>query len=438
MDNLQDLANEAYVYGLPLVYNLDQIKKSVEEGFGTNPAVPYNEFSYAQSLSDASDKFVSVNNDTVYNNAQLDLSAGPLYLEIPAMGDRYYVFLFVDAWTDNYAYIGQRSIGGNGGKFMITPPDFTGKVTEGYTQIKSPSRFGEIVGRIAVTDDADMDKVKAIQKQLTLTQATPENKVSGIPTIDNSDPLAFWKKFKAYYDLSAPADRYKPLIEKYRQLGIFEDELPQDHLDVLKEALTQGPAQIKHFLENVPFPIENGWQKDFHVFDYNFDYFELGSIESDEWEMPHSTEKELVDANFVRAAAAIGGLWGNQSYEAVYLLNYLDGDKKQLNGANNYEIHFEQTPPNNAFWSITMYQTEGFTLIENPINRYSIGDRTKGLQKDADGGITIKISNEEPSELASNWLPSPKGDFRPILRVYLPDESVINGDYHFPAIKKVK
>lgn len=87
MSNLQDLAAEAYIFAVPLVYNLDQMKKSVEEGFGVLPAVPYNQFSYGQKLTDASDKFVTTNNDTVYNNAQLDLSAGPVLLEIPDMGD---------------------------------------------------------------------------------------------------------------------------------------------------------------------------------------------------------------------------------------------------------------------------------------------------------------------------------------------------------------
>lgn len=135
MSNLQDLAAEAYIFAVPLVYNLDQMKKSVEEGFGVLPAVPYNQFSYGQKLTDASDKFVTTNNDTVYNNAQLDLSAGPVLLEIPDMGDRYYVFQFVDAWTNNFAYIGRRSIGGNGGKFVITSADYEGNYLRGIHKL---------------------------------------------------------------------------------------------------------------------------------------------------------------------------------------------------------------------------------------------------------------------------------------------------------------
>lgn len=436
MSNLQDLAAEAYIFAVPLVYNLDQMKKSVEEGFGVLPAVPYNQFSYGQKLTDASDKFVTTNNDTVYNNAQLDLSAGPVLFEIPDMGDRYSVFQFVDAWTNNFAYIGQRSIGGNGGKFVITSADYEGELPEGYTQITTPTRFMEIVGRIAVTDEADLQNVKALQANLHLYQMNKEAKPAGIPTATGDNDMIFWNKFKAYFNESHYAERYQPLIDKYSTLGIFDGNISDDAKQALLAAPKTGQQQIKHLLENVPFPVENGWQKDFHVFDYNFDYFELGSLDTDEWKLPHSNEKELVQANFIRAAAALGGLWGNQGFEAVYLPIYVDSDNNQLNGSHDYEVHFEQTPPTNAFWSVTMYNTTGFTLVENPIDRYSIGDRTKGIKYDEDGGLTIRISHKEPQDDA-NWLPSPDADFRPVLRVYLPTEDVINGTYHFPAIKKI-
>ncbi|SUP52896.1 Uncharacterised protein [Weissella viridescens] len=156
------------------------------------------------------------------------------------------------------------------------------------------------------------------------------------------------------------------MIDKYSTLGIFDGNISDDAKQALLAAPKTGQQQIKHLLENVPFPVENGWQKDFHVFDYNFDYFELGSLDTDEWKLPHSNEKELVQANFIRAAA-LGGLWGNQGFEAVYLPIYVDSDNKQLNGSHDYEVHFEQTPPTNAFWSVTMYNTTGFTLVETQL-----------------------------------------------------------------------
>ena len=95
-------------------------------GVGSNPAAPFNEFSHARKLADATDTFVTINNDTVYSMAQLDLSVGPLRLTCPATGDRYYVLQFVDAWTNNIAYVGTRATGNDGGTFVIVPPGWTG------------------------------------------------------------------------------------------------------------------------------------------------------------------------------------------------------------------------------------------------------------------------------------------------------------------------
>ena len=117
---------------------------------------------------------------------------------------------------------------------------------------------------------------------------------------------------------------------------------------------------------------------------------------------------------------------------------YEDADGDQLNGSGRYELRFEREPPVNAFWSVTMYDTPEFFLVANPIDRYSIGDRTPGLVKAADGSLTIVMQRDEPAaaEERANWLPTPPGDFRPILRMYEPDESVFDGGYELPPIIK--
>ena len=140
----------------------------------------------------------------------------------------------------------------------------------------------------------------------------------------------------------------------------------------------------------------------------------------------------------MRAAAARAGLWGNHGYEAVYAQVFVDADGQQLNGANRYEIRFPEPPPAQAFWSITMYDMPDYYLVANPIERYSIGDRTPGLVTAADGSITIRMQRDEPEPAArANWLPTPEGDFRPMLRVYIPDQSVLDGTYTLPAIARL-
>jgi hypothetical protein len=118
---------------------------------------------------------------------------------------------------------------------------------------------------------------------------------------------------------------------------------------------------------------------------------------------------------------------------------YLDDDGNALDGANRYELRFDREPPVGAFWSVTMYDDRDFFLVANPIDRYSIGDRTPGLQRDADGGLTIVMQRDEPAEpeRRANWLPTPARGFRPILRMYEPDAAVFDGRYELPPIRRV-
>ena len=108
-EQLTELATEAYVVGFPLVFDLEQVARFTQEGIGDIPAAPFNMFGHARKLAGPDDRFVSVNNDTLYSIAQVDLSVGPVRLTVPEAGDRYHVLQFVDAWTNNFAYIGTRA-----------------------------------------------------------------------------------------------------------------------------------------------------------------------------------------------------------------------------------------------------------------------------------------------------------------------------------------
>lgn len=118
---LPDLARTAYLYGFPLVFNLDQVARYVATGIGKNPAADWNTFSHARSLAGPADTFVTINNDTVYSMAQLDLGVGPILLQVPETAGRYFVLQFVSAWTDNFAYIGHRATGSSAARYLLVP-----------------------------------------------------------------------------------------------------------------------------------------------------------------------------------------------------------------------------------------------------------------------------------------------------------------------------
>ena len=434
------LAAEAFVYGFPLVVDLQEVDRFTRVGFGSVPATPFNRFGHAPSLAGPEERFVSINNDTIYSAAQVDLSGGPLRLDVPDTAGRYYVLQFIDAWTNNFAYIGHRATGTGAGSFLLAPPGDEG-TSDASPVIHFPTEVGTILGRFAVDGEGDLPAVRALQAGLTLS---PEGEGSGrgLPEPDPAvaEELGFFEQLRVRMRAFPPAARDLDYQQRFEPLGLLDEDSPYVDPDpelaaALRAGLEEGRSQLERALRESPVPKQNGWSLTYHTFDYNLDFFELGALDDPQWK----ADLEPPARYMLRAGAARGGLWGNHGYEAAYAMVYEDGDGNQLNGGNRYELRFERTPPVGAFWSVTMYDLPDFYLVANPIERYSIGDRTRGLQLDEDGSLTIVMQADEPStpEARANWLPTPRGDFRPLLRMYEPEAGVFDGGYELPPITKL-
>ena len=128
----------------------------------------------------------------------------------------------------------------------------------------------------------------------------------------------------------------------------------------------------------------------------------------------------------------------NVPEEAMYWTALVDGAGHALDGQHNYIMRFPagELPPNNAFWSLTMGNAQN-RFVPNPINRYSVGDRT-GLVPNADGSVDIYMQTAAPATQASNWLPAPSGKFTLWLRVYMPGAAILDGKYTVPPVVEVK
>ncbi len=139
--------------------------------------------------------------------------------------------------------------------------------------------------------------------------------------------------------------------------------------------------------------------------------------------------------------AAVLGIWGNSTQEAVYPAYYVDADGQELDGANRYSVRFApgQLPPVNAFWSVTMYEMPASLLIANPLNRYLLNSpMLPQFTREADGGITFYIQHGSPgTDKEANWLPAPKGPFSLILRLYWPKTEAIEGEWTEPPIQRM-
>ena len=450
-EQLTELATEAYVVGFPLVFDLEQVVRFTEEGIGSVPPTPFNSFGHARRLAGPDDEFVSINNDTLYSIAQIDLGVGPVRLTVPEAGDRYYVLQFVDAWTNNFAYVGTRATGGGAGEFLLLPPadaeaDAAGTAAadvdtdERIPAIRFPTRVGTIVGRWAVDGEDDLPAVHALQDALALTPVhhtlvPPE----GVPIVPpgEDEALDFFEKLRVWSQAFPPGERDRAALDSYAPLGLVSPYTIAEQPDGVRAALEEGYVLGREALEatlHTAGALDNHWLVNLHVFDYNLDFFELGASDTPEWKLPDPRTRYAR-----RATAARAGLWGNHGYEAAYIMTYEDAAGERLTGEHVYRLRLSPTPPVGAFWSLTMYDLPNFYLVRNPIERYSVGDRTRGLVYDDDGGLTITMSATRPTDekAAANWLPAPAGPFRPMLRLYEPGEDVLDGSYAVPAIERI-
>ena len=435
---LTALAAEAYIYGFALVFDLQEVDRFTQRGLGSVPASPFNAFGHAPGLATPDEKFVSINNDTIYSIANIDVSGGPVRFDVPDVRGRYYVMQFIDAWTNNFAYVGHRATGTDAASFLLVAPGWQGEAPPGASVIRFPTAIATIVGRWAVDGEADLPAVRKLQDGLKLTHTGTGD---GLPEADRAvaEDLRFFEQLRVYIRAFPPARRDLDYQARFEPLGLLASDSPyRNPSPELAASLRAGVAaakeQMEHALVHGQAPKQNGWSLTYHAFDYNLDYFEVGALDQDEWKMQDGPRRYLE-----RALAARGGLWGNHGYEAAYAMVYEDGDGTGLDGSSSYELRFATPPPCDAFWSVTMYDIPDFYLVANPIERYSIGDRTPGLNANADGSLTITMQRAAPDDpdRKANWLPTPSGAFRPLLRMYEPDQAVFDGSYELPPITRI-
>jgi hypothetical protein len=432
-----------------MVYDINEVVSQTTKPKVASSA-PVNLFGYSRVLASPSDEFVSLNNDTLYTFAHCDVRGEPLVLNLPDTNGRYYVMQFVDAWTNNFAYVGRRASGTSGGLYLLTAADWDGTVPLGMEVVRAPTSVFSIIGRHAVEGTPDVPNVIALQDQTWLTplsrypdRVNPESRRFGdheVAAWNTNVPegLRFWEQLRAWSQLFPPAPDDQRYLETFAPLGLLETESPYINPDpalsaVLIEGANDGLQVIEEIMRKGAAAPINGWLSAAHSFDYNLDHFGPGTIDAPEWKLPNREESYVV-----RAASAMGGLWGNHGYEAVYCYSYVDDQGELLTGGRRYSLHFDETPPVGAFWSMTMYDLPKYYLVDNPIDRYAIGSLTPDVQRNSDGSLDIFIQVDNPGAgKQSNWLPTPSGAFRPIMRMYQPGAAILDGTYQLPPIRRL-
>lgn len=433
---------QAYLFGYPLVV-MDVTREKTADPV-TDKKLPSNHFVHALSFPDHNFRgVVRPNNDTLYSAAWFDLSAEPIVLSVPDTAGRYYVMPFMDAWTNVFAMVGKRSTGTGPGNYLLVGPGWKGSVPDDVKVINAPTNLLWLIGRIQVNGKSDLPNVYELQKGFTLT------------------PLSRWSLRQPNQAYTISSDRVKDVakVKKMNPSAIVE-KMPAEEffarLSVLmgKQPAAKEDAPMMKMLTG--FGIEPG--KSFQMGDLNFikrlllekavattrskmkevAKLRTGQTPENGWGVSRKGVGVFGTAYDVRAFVAAFGLGALPPEEAVYPAAFIDGEGKPLNGRNRYRIHFDagKTPPVDAFWSLTLYDETQF-LVDNPIHRYTIGDRDE-LKYNPDGSLDIFIQHDRPAQGESNWLPAGEGDFSLTMRLYMPKPSFMNGQWKLPAVERIE
>ena len=440
----QLIATDAYIYGYSLitteVTRVQASNVSKPEGMHA----PTNQFGNVARYPAADFRLVSAPNaDTLYSLAWLDLSE-PQVFSHPDMGNRFYLFEMVDLWmSDLESSPSKRTAGGNAANYLITGPGWQGTVPDGMKHIPIATRYMVILGRTyADGTEQDYKAVNALQAQYKITplsawgkpyspEASPVNPNPGFSMTDNPQAVILAMGTEGYFNLMAklmggsapPAAADASMLARMARIGIVPGQpFEMNKLDpAVQAALKDTPQTALKKIEankNILGAIVNGW-----VITKG-----LGTYGPDDY--------------LKRAVVAAFGWPANQERDAVYPYTEVDSTGQKLMGANKYTLTFpkDAVPPVNGFWSITMYMIDqGWWFVPNPLNKFtaSLRDNPKF---NADGSLTLYFQNESPgADKEANWLPAPKGEFIPMLRMYWPKDqspSILYGSWKPPAVKK--
>ncbi len=431
------IAKLAYTYGFPMV---DSYR--IQHAYFINPQSPeykgpWNEVhSTARVFTPADTAVQTPNSDTPYSMLGADLRSEPLVLNVPPIDEgRYYSLQFIDGYTYNFAYVGSRTTGNGGGKYLLAGPGWTGEKPAGIDEvIKSDTDFVLVVYRTQLFGPDDLDNVKKIQAGYSaepLSAFLKQPPSPPAPAIDWPTPLTpeDQKTSLKFFDLLDLQLKYAPTTlwerevrAQFASIGLTGDgTFDSDKLNTeLRDAFHAGMA--------------DAWAE-FSTF--KKDKIDTGLVKSEDLFGPR---EQLVDYLY-RMAAAVVGIYGNSKQEAMYPVLATDSTGVPLTGANDYTLTFPpgQLPPVNAFWSVTMYKLPESLLVDNPINRYLINSpMLPNLVKNPDGGLTMYVQNAAPGpEKEVNWLPAPPGPVQIVMRLYWPKPEALDGIWQPPKLVKV-
>lgn len=430
----EGIAKDAYLWGFPIV-RFERTRKllTMTPGYGHSSI---NSFFHATRLPTPNERGLSNPlPDTLYSSAFLDLRQQPMVLQIPRVSNRYYSLQFMDANTNNIAFVSSRTRGDLAGKFFITGPNFIGSTPAGFEHIRSSTNYVWVTGHMEAPTPNEVKKASSLLRKFNLqpysvylgkTKVIKPSPLTGKVTAA-MDPRAISKSGVQFFDElglalseNQPTNLESAVMERFRSVevgpGLKTSRIAttREMREAFERAIASAEMDMNRTIKKDLIKIRNGWS--------------------------YITRGDGFGSNYTLRAAMSKIYFGEtNSIEALHPVTHIDRDNVRLNGNSTYVLKFEKNrlPPVAAFWSLVTYNSRDKSLVENNLRRYALGSYSKGLLINPDGSLDIYISANEPAGKTNNWLPAPRGNFYVMLNMYNPSTDVISGKYRLPTLQKV-
>ncbi len=434
--DVRSIAKDAFIYGFPMAANYQTMYKQAIDSTSPDYRAPFNILTSAKSVATPDDKFVvTPNSDTPYSYLWMDLRAEPLVITLPAIEPtRYYTGQMIDLYTYNFAYLGTRAYGNEGGTFLIAGPGWHGATPAGIKAvINCETQFAYVLFRTQLFNLADLPNVNRIQAGYHAEPLSAFLKQPAPPAA----PMINWPKPA---DIAKPSAAIFPIVNFLLQ---FCPPNPSESALLARFAkLHIGPGEtfaLNKFSPAIQQAISDGIEGSQADLATVMKKINTDAISSGDM---FGARGFLKDNYLYRYAGAKLGLYGNSKQDALYFGYFVDANHQPLDASkSSYELRFAKDglPPTRAFWSLTMYDGTTQLLVANPLRRYLLNSTTLDAYKyGPDGSLTFYLSQANPGpDKESNWLPAPGGTFYGIFRVYMPGDTVIDGTWKKPNLTPV-
>lgn len=435
------IARAAYTYAFPLVEGYKTLYKQALDAAGPEFRAPLNQIGHAAGVATPADtQFVTPNTDTPYSFLWADARAEPIVITMPRIEPgRYYSAQLIDLYTHNFAFLGTRAFGNDGGAFLIAGPAWKG-ASEGEMPagiravIRCETELFYALFRVQLFNAADLPNAQAVQQGFRaepLSQFLGQDAPAAAPPVDwptlvegMTETADLFRYLNFLLRFAPPHPSEQALLAEFARLGIAAGQ-PFDAAALspdIAQAVTDGIADV--------------WREDFAGLMARVNAGELTSADV------FGTREFLGNNYLYRLLGAKVGIYGLSREEAIYPVYFIDGDGRPLDAATGrYTLRFApgDLPPADAFWSLTMYDGRTQLLVANRLERYLLNSTMlDAFAYDPDGSLTLTVARDlADGEPEANWLPAPDGPFYMAMRLYLPRPEALDGRWRPPALQRM-